>query len=123
MVQLNYHFFVVAAEIMLSDMKEMPALRFGDVELKLELEELTPEQKEVARMELRETPDLSRESLEELRALLKEDNELTLPIDNDHFLIRFLRPCKFYPKSAYELVSKCCRLWYSTKRINNSSNI
>lgn len=28
-----------------------------------------------------------------------------MPIDNDDWLVRFLRPCKFYPKSAHELVS------------------
>lgn len=89
---------------MLSDMTEIPSIKFQNVDLRLELEDLTPEMKEIARMELRETPDLLRESLAELRALLKEDTELTVPIDKDQFLIRFLRPCKFYPKSAYELV-------------------
>jgi hypothetical protein len=32
--------------------------------------------------------------------------DLTVPIDNEDWLVRFLRPCKFYPKSALELVSK-----------------
>lgn len=90
---------------MLSDIQELPALKFGDTDLKLELDELSPEMKEVARKELRETPELAKEAMEELKALLKEDTELTVPHDNEQWLIRFLRPCKFYPQSAYELVS------------------
>lgn len=90
---------------MLSDIGELPALKFGDTHLKLELEELSPEMKEIARKELRETPDVAKEAIQELRALLKEDQDLVVPVDNDQWLIRFLRPCKFYPKSAYELVS------------------
>lgn len=35
---------------------------------------------------------------------VSEDKELKVPLDNDKWLIRFLRPCKFYPESAYELV-------------------
>ena len=31
--------------------------------------------------------------------------DLKVPLDDD-FLKRFLRPCKWYPKSAFELVSK-----------------
>lgn len=31
--------------------------------------------------------------------------DLIVPIDNDDWLIRFLRPSKFYPESALELVS------------------
>jgi hypothetical protein len=33
------------------------------------------------------------------------ETDLILPIDNEGWLVRFLRPCKFYPESAHELVS------------------
>lgn len=34
------------------------------------------------------------------------ESDLVIPIDNDDWLVRFLRPCKYYPDSAFELVSK-----------------
>lgn len=97
---------------MLSDISEIPALKFGELDLKLELEELSSEAKEIARKELRETPDLSKTAVEELKELLKEDKDITVPLDNEQWLVRFLRPCKFYPKSAYELVSVCDSTYY-----------
>jgi len=33
-----------------------------------------------------------------------DDKELNVPYNNEGFLMRFLRPCKFYPESAHELV-------------------
>lgn len=60
---------------------------------------------EVARNELRETPDVRDQAIKELRELLHEAKELNYG-DSDDFLLIFLRPCKFYPKSALELVSK-----------------
>lgn len=33
------------------------------------------------------------------------EKDLVFPVDNDAWLVRFLRPCKYYPQSAYELVS------------------
>lgn len=60
---------------------------------------------EVARNELRETPEVREQAIKELRELLHEAKELNYG-DSDDFLLIFLRPCKFYPKSALELVSK-----------------
>lgn len=34
-----------------------------------------------------------------------EDKDLYIPIENDDWIVRFLRPCKFYPESARTLVS------------------
>lgn len=65
-----YSFFAVAAT-MLSDMEEMPTVLLGDYVLQMELEELKPEVQEIARRELRETPDVKREAIKELRELLK----------------------------------------------------
>ncbi|KAG8234479.1 hypothetical protein J437_LFUL014347 [Ladona fulva] len=88
---------------MLSEIKELPKIQLGNFVLQFELEDLDDELQEKARKELRETPELTKESLQELRELLKEEADLNIPIDNDNFLIRFLRPCKFYPQSAFEL--------------------
>ncbi|XP_025831174.1 alpha-tocopherol transfer protein-like isoform X1 [Agrilus planipennis] len=94
------------AETMLTDMERLPSLQLGNFTLEFELGDLSPEMQEVARKELRENPDLKREAVEELRELLKEDKELKVPYDNDAWLVRFLRPCKFYPKSAYDLIKR-----------------
>lgn len=56
---------------MLSDIQELPSVKLGDFILKFELEDLSPEMKEVARKELRETPDVSRDAVIALRDLLK----------------------------------------------------
>jgi hypothetical protein len=34
-----------------------------------------------------------------------EETDLKCPLDKDAWLVRFLRPCKFYPESALQLVS------------------
>jgi hypothetical protein len=34
-----------------------------------------------------------------------EETDLKCPLDKDAWLVRFLRPCKFYPESAFQLVS------------------
>lgn len=52
-------------------MKESPVIKMGDFEVRLEIEEPTPETLEVARNELRETPERIKASVEELRQLLK----------------------------------------------------
>lgn len=36
---------------------------------------------------------------------ITDETDLLLPLDNDDWLIRFLRPCKFYASSARDLVS------------------
>lgn len=56
---------------MLSDLDEVPVVKFGPNTLEVELQELTPESKEVAKKELRETPDVARVAVKELRDLLK----------------------------------------------------
>ena len=64
-----------------------------------------PEAMAVAEKELRETEGNVKEGLAELRKYLEEDKTLYFPTDED-FLLIFLRPCKFYAKSAYELMKR-----------------
>lgn len=92
---------------MLSELDSLPSVQLGDYVLRFELEDLSPSAKEIAEKELRETDEVKKEAIEELRELLKEQEKkgLTVPLDNDEWLVRFLRPCKFYPKSTCELVS------------------
>lgn len=56
---------------MLSDMDYMPTVELGNYTLTIELEELKPEVKEIARKELRETPEVAQSAVQELKELLK----------------------------------------------------
>lgn len=55
----------------LSDIEEIPTVQIGDHILRLEVDEVRPEVKEIARKELRENPDIVRESIATLKDLLK----------------------------------------------------
>ncbi|XP_078046881.1 alpha-tocopherol transfer protein-like isoform X1 [Augochlora pura] len=89
---------------MLTVLDKMPSLKLGEFTLELELMPPSEELQEVAKRELRESPELQKEAIEKLRELLKADTKLKVPLDNDPWLIRFLRPCKYYPESAQKLV-------------------
>lgn len=56
---------------MLSDLDELPTIQLGDFTLEIEMHDLTPEMQEIARKELRETPDVARDAIVALRDLLK----------------------------------------------------
>lgn len=56
---------------MLSDIRELPYVQYGDQVLKLEIDPPPPEMQEVARKELRETPEIQKEAIETLRELLR----------------------------------------------------
>ncbi|KOB70833.1 Clavesin-1 [Operophtera brumata] len=74
---------------MLTDLDQAPRLQSGDVLLQIELDEPRDAVKAIARDQLRETPDVVGPAVQKLRRLLE---------------MRFLRPCKFYPESAYKLI-------------------
>ncbi|GJQ80663.1 hypothetical protein Trydic_g9247 [Trypoxylus dichotomus] len=66
---------------------------------------LSEEGQKIALNELRESPEVVAESLKELRELLAADSTLHYETD-DEFLKIFLRPTKYYPKSAYEFMKR-----------------
>lgn len=72
-------------------------------EFQLEQGPPSPEAMEIARKELREIPEIVEPAIKELRALIEKDETLNYRTD-DAALIIFLRPCKFYAQSAYELM-------------------
>lgn len=92
-----------------------PFVTWGDHKIQLELK-FTDEAycKEVAAKELRETPEVVENALTELRKLLKKETSLYIPIDRDDFLMKFLRPCKFYPESAFKKI----KAYYKFKQSN-----
>lgn len=59
----------------------------------------------LAEKELRETEENVKNGIVALRKLLEEDKTIYFRTD-DEFLIIFLRPCKFYPESAYALMQR-----------------
>lgn len=93
------------------DESKVPYIDLGrDYFVRLENDEFTdPKSKEKAARELRETPDVVAEALKELRVKLQAEESLHVPIDDDSFLLKFLRPCKFYPCSAFALVQRYYR--------------
>ncbi|KAF7280371.1 hypothetical protein GWI33_006102 [Rhynchophorus ferrugineus] len=58
-----------------------------------------------AAKELRETPEIVKEALEELRKLLENDDTIYFK-NTDEVLIMYLRPVKFYAKSAHTLMKQ-----------------
>ncbi|CAH1276786.1 unnamed protein product [Diabrotica balteata] len=94
------------AATMLSDMDQLPTIKLGNYTLQIELDDLKPEVQEIARKELRETPEVKKEAIVALRDLLREEKDLKVPLENDLWLVRFLRPCKFYPESACNLIKR-----------------
>ncbi|CRL01304.1 CLUMA_CG014293, isoform C [Clunio marinus] len=96
---------------MLSELDDLPSIKLGDFTLRFELDELTPFGKEVAEKELRESPVNKENGIKELKRMLQQETDLVVPIDNDDWMVRFLRPCKYYPESALELIKR----YYSFK--------
>ncbi|CAH1396932.1 unnamed protein product [Nezara viridula] len=72
---------------------------------RLEREPPSAEALEIAKNELRETPEVVQEALKKLRELIENDPTINFRTD-DEILIIFLRPCKFYPESALALMKR-----------------
>uniref|UniRef100_A0A182LWG3 CRAL-TRIO domain-containing protein n=1 Tax=Anopheles culicifacies TaxID=139723 RepID=A0A182LWG3_9DIPT len=77
------------------------SLKPFDIEVDPPSEELM----EIARRELRETPEIRTSAVEELRALLKEAKDMYFSEDEE-FLLIFLRPCHFYADSALKMMRR-----------------
>ncbi|XP_018569362.1 clavesin-1 [Anoplophora glabripennis] len=72
----------------------------------LDLSPPDAETQKIAETELRETPEIVEKALAELRELLKNDDTIYFKDDDDEVLKIFLRPCKYYAQSAYELMKR-----------------
>ncbi|XP_065346792.1 alpha-tocopherol transfer protein-like isoform X2 [Cloeon dipterum] len=69
----------------------------------LELGPAAPELQLRAALEIRESEDTRQTALNELKALIQKDGTLDCSTDDD-YLLRFLRPTKFYPESALKMI-------------------
>lgn len=83
------------------------------MDFKLQTGPLSDETKVIAKEELRETPENIEKGFKELREYLKNDTTIHYR-DDDEFLTIFLRPSKWYAKSAYELV--CIKKSYASRK-------
>ncbi|EDS40010.1 cellular retinaldehyde-binding protein [Culex quinquefasciatus] len=73
---------------------------------------------EVARQELRETPEVRVAAILELRKLLQAATDLSFP-DDDDFLVAFLRPSHFYVDSALKLMRNLAEFLKTHNDIKN----
>ncbi|XP_012522231.1 alpha-tocopherol transfer protein [Monomorium pharaonis] len=85
--------------------KNAPKLMFGEHQLSIEVNEFGEFFEKKAREELRETPEVVANGIKELKELLAGEPDLLVP-DNDDFYIMFMRPCKWYAKSAFSLIKR-----------------
>nr|XP_034839030.1 alpha-tocopherol transfer protein-like [Maniola hyperantus] len=82
-----------------------PYVMLGDNKIKLEKMPITEEfYVNKARSELRESQENIENGLRDLRVLLKREANLVVPIDDDEFLLKFLRPTKYYAESAFKKI-------------------
>ncbi|XP_310049.4 clavesin-1 [Anopheles gambiae] len=88
------------------DEHKVPFVDFGNgVKLQFDYEEFSDEpSKEKATNELRETPDVMEASIRKLRELIQQEKQLELPVDDESFMKRFLRPKKYYPENTFEML-------------------
>ncbi|MCH1927441.1 hypothetical protein L6232_21820, partial [Shewanella sp. C31] len=79
--------------------------RMANPKCRLERDPPTAEALEIAKNELRETPEVVQEALKKLRELVQNDPTINFRTD-DEILTIFLRPCKYYPESALALMKR-----------------
>ncbi|XP_066250948.1 alpha-tocopherol transfer protein-like [Euwallacea similis] len=89
-----------------TDEKGSPFVTLGTYQLRLELEDISGEFEDKARTELLETPERLREGLEKLKELIRNEKGLSLPIDDDTFLTKFLRPFRCNAEHSFKIMRK-----------------
>lgn len=92
--------------------KDYPYIDLGEgYSIYVQADEYTdPELKAKAEKELNETPENVEKALTELRKLLKSETNLFIPVENDSFLVTFLRPCLYDPAKAFQMIQSAYRL-------------
>ncbi|XP_057329535.1 alpha-tocopherol transfer protein-like [Microplitis mediator] len=95
-------------EATMEKVKTLRPLKMGSADFILEPNPLSNEMAEKAKNELNETVDVVQKGLADMRELLKGEPELYVP-DDDYFFAKFLRPCKWVAKPAFELMKRFYR--------------
>lgn len=97
---------------------KIPYIDLGnDYKIRLEYENIEDEKSiKKAKDELRETPENKAKGLEELRALVKNEENFVHPTE-DPFLETYLRPSKYYASSAFDKMQKYFKFKTKHKKI------
>ncbi|XP_063236774.1 alpha-tocopherol transfer protein-like [Bacillus rossius redtenbacheri] len=95
-----------------------PGFVVGEHTLTLEVGLMGEDFQRLAARELRESPDVVRDALTQLRELLRGEKQLDVPLDDENLLLTFLRPCKFYPHSAFDRMRKYYRFAQKNPRLS-----
>ncbi|ENN77440.1 hypothetical protein YQE_06264, partial [Dendroctonus ponderosae] len=106
MLNRNWHVMPICVE---TDNDGVPFVTLGSHQLRLDLEEISGEFEERAKTELLETPERIQEGLKKFRELINAEKGLNLPIDDDKFLLKFLRPFKCNAEQAFKMMKKFYR--------------
>ncbi|KAJ6642293.1 Alpha-tocopherol transfer protein-like [Pseudolycoriella hygida] len=88
-----------------------------DIDISAETAELL----EIARVQLRETPENREKGFKELRELMKKNPDLTFPED-DAFLEVILRCCHWYPEGAIELLRRIAEFRKDNEKVVKTLN-
>ncbi|KMQ95843.1 alpha-tocopherol transfer [Lasius niger] len=83
-------------------------IKFGEHQLNFDLDNIDEFFAQKAKEELRETPEIIADSYNELRKLIAGEPDLNIP-DEEEYYQMFLRPCKYYPESAFRLIKRYFR--------------
>ncbi|KAF7992240.1 hypothetical protein HCN44_001565 [Aphidius gifuensis] len=95
-------------EVTLKNVEKVPPLIIKSSVYKFEPQPVSPEIEEKAKNELRETVEIIDQALAEMRTYLKDEPDLNVP-DDDYFFAKFLRPCKWHAKPAFDLMKRFYR--------------
>ncbi|GAB0091805.1 hypothetical protein DMENIID0001_066880 [Sergentomyia squamirostris] len=90
---------------LLSSLDDLPSINFAGYEFKYE-SELTPLAKKAAIEVLKETEEKKQTCIAELRELLRQEESLVCPLDNDHWCIKFLRARDYNVPETFKLIRK-----------------
>lgn len=97
--------------------KDFPYIDLGNgFMIYVQAEEYTdPILKAKAEKELNETSENVEKALSELRTLLKAEKDLFIPVENDQYLITFLRANEYVPQKTFQMIQSAYRLKMKSK--------
>ncbi|KRT81285.1 CRAL-TRIO domain containing protein [Oryctes borbonicus] len=96
----------MADAVLFRDERGNPYVQLGDNILRFEEEEIDEHYVKKAENELRETPHIVDQAIEDIKDLIKAEEGLVVPADDKAFLLKYLRPHKFYSTSAFRVMRK-----------------
>ncbi|XP_075153899.1 alpha-tocopherol transfer protein-like [Haematobia irritans] len=86
------------------DSNNMAVIDLGSAIIRMEPDEPPQWALDIARKELRETPEIAKDAMEKLKKMIEAETYLNLPTD-EFYLRMFLRPTHYYPESALNRIT------------------